>query len=376
MTAPLVMRASVLFVDDDALMLRTVERTMYPYFDVSTVNSVRQAMQALQRPHTFAVIVSDLRMPGGDGVELLQYARARHPDVVRVMLSGVAQLRDAISAVNDGHVFRFLTKPFDLSAMRMALTAAIEQHRLICAERVLLEETLKGSINAIADMLAIVQPMAFGRGMRMRQHASELAEQMQMDRRWEVEVSALLSQIGCVTLEAITLHRWYHNEELSPYERDQVDRLPAIAEALIADIPRMETVRTILRRQFEWFDADLPIGAAILAIVRDYDVLITEGRLPDDALSMLDSRGSRYGKNLMNHFRALRGSSSLNENVEMPLSEVRESMIFAADLHSANGLLLIARGQAVTAALMARLQMQSFALERTRRVRMIVPGNS
>lgn len=367
-------RAAVLVVDDDALILRAVQRSMFPSFDIVTAASSIEAIDILHRETKFAVIVADLRMPGGDGVELLQYTRARHPDTVRVLLSGVAQLRDAVAAVNEGQVFRFLTKPFDLGVMRLALTAAVEQHHLLTAERVLLEETLQGTIKVLTDMLAIVQPVAFGRALRMRVHATDLAVRNGMTRKWEVEVAAMLSQIGSITLDADTLNRWYHCEELSSDEESQIERLPSVAEALIADIPRLDSVRAILRRQYEPANApDLPMGAAILAIARDYDLLITQGKTPDEALTIMDARGAKYDTGLMNHFRSLRGGSSATEVVqEMQLRHVQESMTFAADVHSANGLLLIARGQRVTPALISRLRLQSFALTASMQVRMIV----
>ena len=367
-------RAAILVVDDDALILRAIQRSLYPSFDITIAASAIEAIEILHGKQTFAVIVADLRMPGGDGVELLQYTRARHPDTVRVLLSGVAQMRDAIAAVNEGQVFRFLTKPFELGVMRLALTAAVEQHHLLTAERVLLEETLKGTIKVLTDMLAIVQPVAFGRALRMRQHATDLAVAAGMEAKWNVEVAAMLSQIGSITLDADTLNRWYHCQELSPEEDAQIERLPTVAEALLADIPRLNSVRDILRRQYEPANAtNLPMGAAILAIARDFDILSTEGKAPDEALTIMDARGSRYDTALMNHFRALRGESSASEVVrEMQLRHVEESMTFAADVHSANGLLLIARGQRVTAALMARLRLQSFALTASMPVRMIV----
>lgn len=369
MTAP----AAVLVVDDDALMLRAVQRSLYGLFDITTAISLKEAVAILDAGKPFAVIVSDLRMPGGDGVELLQFVRARYPDTVRVLLSGAVRLNDAISAVNDGQVFRLLTKPFELAALRRALYAAVEQNQLVLSERVLLEQTLQGSIKMLTDMLAIVQPMAFGRATRMRHHATELAARAGVRSRWDIEVAALLSQIGSVTLDADTLDRWYHSQELTPHERAQVERIPEVAETLIADIPRLETVRTMLRRQFEPFNSiALPIGAAILSIVRDFDVLVTGGNTGDQALATMTARGSRYGTELMNHFREMRATASAEIVEQMQLRHVGEAMTFSADVYSANGLLLIARGQRVTQALLSRLRMESFAAEASIPVDMIV----
>lgn len=371
-------RPAVLIVDDDALILRVIERVLQPYYDIVTATSVASAQEILNDDQSFAVIVSDLRMPDGNGVELLQYARTRFPDMTRVLFSGAAELSDARAAINEGQVFRLLTKPFEVGAMRQALDAAVEQSRLITAERVLLEDTLQGSIKALTDILAIVQPMAFGRAIRMRQHVAELADRIGLTCRWDVEVAALLSKIGCVSLDADTLSRWYHGQELTMEECAHVDRLPEIAEALIADIPRLGGVRTILRRQYEPFDANgLPIGAAIVAIVRDFDELITEGKEPEHALATMDGRKGRYSFDLLQHFREIREVHSSNDTVQqMLLSQVAESMVFAADVYSENDLLLTARGQRVTPVLLSRIRMQSFATKASTEVRMIVPKPS
>src|SRR4030042_1805929 len=92
----------------------------------------------------YAVIVSDLKMPGMNGIKFLSKVREMAPDSVRVMLTGFAELQTAIDAVNEGNIFRFLTKPCPPDILSRALDMGIEQYRLITAERELLEQTLKG----------------------------------------------------------------------------------------------------------------------------------------------------------------------------------------------------------------------------------------
>ncbi|MBC7842206.1 MAG: response regulator [Gemmatimonadaceae bacterium] len=367
-------RSAVLVVDDDALILRVVARSMSPYFDITCVSSAKEAHVALASDITFSVIVSDMVMPGENGVQLLQNVRTHYPDIVRVMLSGAARMPDAIAAVNEGQVFRLLAKPFEVTGMRVALTAAVEQHRLLTSERELLEETLHGSIKALTDLLAIAQPMAFGRASRIRDHCTDLAARAGVSRRWDIEVAALLSQIGSVTLDNSTLTRWYHNRELTPSEQAQIARLPEIAETLIAEIPRLETVRSILRRQFEPSDAvQLPVGAAILAIARDFETLSGEGFDAEASLSTMEGRGKRYNAELLHAFREIRGNAAPAAAIhEMEMIDVADSMVFAADVHAPNGLLLIARGQRVTTTLLGRIRAQTFGLPSSTMVRMIV----
>ncbi len=90
--------------------------------------------------------MSDMRMPGMDGATVLTRARAVQPDTVRVLLTGQADMEDAVAAVNDGNIFRFLIKPCPRPVLVRALTDAVDQHRMITAERVLLERTLRGSV--------------------------------------------------------------------------------------------------------------------------------------------------------------------------------------------------------------------------------------
>jgi hypothetical protein len=88
-----------------------------------------------------------------------------------------------------------------------ACIAAVAQHRLITAERVLLEQTLRGSISALVDVLALASPAAFGRAGRVRGLVRKLADEVELENQWEVEVAAMLAHIGAVTLPAETAEK-------------------------------------------------------------------------------------------------------------------------------------------------------------------------
>jgi hypothetical protein len=92
----------------------------------------------------------------------------------------------AIAAVNEGAIFRFITKPCSRVVLALTLKGAVEQHRLITAERVLLEQTLRGSIKALTDVLGLASPMAFGRATRLRHSVSGLISAMGIVQGWHV----------------------------------------------------------------------------------------------------------------------------------------------------------------------------------------------
>jgi response regulator RpfG family c-di-GMP phosphodiesterase len=150
----------------------------------------------LAREPAVAVIMSDMRMPGMDGATFLARARQVAPDAVRMLLTGQADVDAAAAAINEGQIFRFLTKPCPPPMLLAAFASAVEQHELITAERVLLEQTLHGSIKTLTDVLALVSPTSFGRATRIKQLVSDLAERLAIRERWQVEVAAMYRSLA------------------------------------------------------------------------------------------------------------------------------------------------------------------------------------
>ena len=165
-----------------------MRRQLRKRFEVVTANGGAEGLKTIADGDGFAVIVSDLRMPEMDGIKFLSHVRERFPDSVRIMLTGNADVESAIHAVNEGHLFRFLTKPCPPDQLIATLEAGIEQHRLITAEKELLEKTLKGSIKILTDILSLICPAAFGRASRVRRLARRVAAQLNVNKVWQVEI--------------------------------------------------------------------------------------------------------------------------------------------------------------------------------------------
>src|SRR5690606_6451856 len=168
------MNRRVLFVDDELAVLEGIRRNLRKDFEVHTATDPRAALAALGAGQPFAVIVADMRMPGMDGVEFLYQARKAAPSSVRLMLTGDADRATAIGAVNRGDVFKFLTKPCDAEVLRKVVELAIRQHDVALAEKEMLENTVRASVNALAEVLALAKPIAFGRVHRLRSVASAI----------------------------------------------------------------------------------------------------------------------------------------------------------------------------------------------------------
>ena len=117
----------ILYVDDEPMALKYFERLVSPLAPVITAASVEQGKAVLrERGGEIAVLVTDQRMPGAHGNELLRFAREFHPHIVRLLTTAYSELGEAIEAVNSGEIYRYITKPWDLGSLHADLRNALE----------------------------------------------------------------------------------------------------------------------------------------------------------------------------------------------------------------------------------------------------------
>jgi response regulator RpfG family c-di-GMP phosphodiesterase len=356
-------RPRMLCVDDEPHVLESLRDSLRRQFDVRTAGSGAEGLARLgEEPDAYAIVVSDMRMPVMPGSVFLREARNVAPDATRILLTGHADLEAAVSAVNDGRLFRFLTKPCPPDELLAACIDGLEQHRLKTAERVLLEQTLKGSVKALTDILALVNPAAFGRGARLREYMTRLATELALSDSWELEVSALLVHIGAVTLPPQTVDKLYAGADLTPGEQDMVERVPAATRRILEHIPRLEGVIATLdnyHRPYRGLGAgrSLPLGSRMLRIALDYDALEAHGTSASIALATLRGRGDVYDPDLLDAFARVVGDHDRRRIVvEVPVARLRAGMVLAGDVRSIAGALLIARGFTATDQLIDRLR--------------------
>ena len=279
------MKERILCVDDEKKVVEGLQRNLRSLYDIHIAGGGEERLEIFRTRGLFAVVISDLRMPDVDGLEFLEETKRIEPDTVRVLLTGQADMDATISAINRGLIFRFLRKPSSRREIIDTVEAGLRQHRLVTSERVLLKETLTGSIKMLTDMLALVQPEAYGRATRLRRHVVDFADRLDQGDAWATEIAAILSPIGWITLPPSTVEKLYRHRPLSEEEREMVRRIPAAAEELLDSIPRLEPVQRILVYQEKHFDGGgLPEsriagesileGARLLKIVSDYDTLV------------------------------------------------------------------------------------------------------
>jgi response regulator RpfG family c-di-GMP phosphodiesterase len=359
----------ILFVDDEPNLLEAVKRQFRREFSITTATRGEDGLRILIADGPFAVVVSDLRMPVMDGIQFLTKAREVSPDCVRMMLTGNADLSAAMQAVNEGNIFRFLSKPCHPDVLGRALHTALDQYRLIMAERELLEKTLHGSVKVLTDLLAVLSPLAFGRASRVKRYVRGIvklvAESTGLDGKapWQFEMAAMLSQIGCIVLPPSLLKKVFEGAALSSAEQSIYDRHPNVGRELLANIPRLEPIAEMIRYQDLHFEGpgvpqgtSIPMGARILKVVLDYDLLTSTGDPSATALASLYERSGWYDPSVLQALKTLVGLEARFEVKRVAIRELEAGMILAEDIVSGDGQLLIAKGFELSPSILRRLE--------------------
>lgn len=360
------MTEKILCVDDEQNVLDAFQRQLRKHFRIDTALGGEEALATIGAGGPYAVVVSDMRMPGMDGVQLLATVKKRAPESVRIMLTGNSDQQTAMEAVNEGSIFRFLTKPCPLETLAKALTAGIEQYRLVTAERELLGKTLRGSIKVLNDVLSLTNPTAFGHASRSRRLVGQLCKELNVERAWEVEVAAMLSQIGCVTIPPDTLEKIYHHKTLTREETEMFESHPAAGRDLVVNIPRLEGVAEIITYQQKRFDGTgtpsdsvagtkIPLGARLLKVALDYNMLKWTGRTEIDVTVELRKRLGWYDPEILKALEAVIGIEEAIEIQEVKLKDLTTSMTLADDVTTEDGTMLVGKGQEVTSSVCQRL---------------------
>lgn len=357
------MKPKVLCVDDEPAVLEGLALTLGRRFSVITETSPNRAAHLLEQDPSFCVVISDMRMPEMNGAVFLAKVKEIAPDTVRMLLTGQSDLEAAIQAVNEGEIFKFLTKPCPAERLQQIAETGVRQYRLITAERVLLEQTLRGCIQALTDTMALANPLAFGRATRVKKYVSEIAQKLQVRDAWRVEVAAMLSQLGCITLPADTLEKYYYGQDMAPEEQELVRRLPIVSKQLVAHIPRLDEITEMLLRCNEPYAISgeprqvVPLGAHIIRVALDFDSWTARGYSSQLALDTMRSTVDAYSPKVLAAFAELQGARQETQGVRaLPLRALQVGMVFAEDVLTETGAIFVSRGYVVTDGFIARAQ--------------------
>ncbi len=356
----------VLLVDDEPMVLSGYRRQLRNDIDMTGAESGKLGLEAIANDEPFHVVVSDMRMPQMDGVEFLKKVKQVSPDSVRLMLTGNADLETAMKAVNEGNIFRFLTKPCQSETLLAAITDAHKQHQLIVAERELLEQTLKGSVKVLTQIIATTDPDAFHQAESLQKYVKKIAPQLGLDNTWELEVAAMLHPIGLLTMPSELRAKLAAGAKLQTSEAEILAEIPRISHRLISNIPRLEETANVVKHFGGRYRDDLkevtsqtiPKGAKILRILHELTVLEDRGMTTTEALAYLVKHPEGLDEKLLERISALVNDfgGGNSQVLDVSVEEILPGDIVKSDVTTKDERLLLKKGTQITDVFLERLK--------------------
>ncbi len=341
--------AKILMVDDEPQILSAFRRTLGRQFQVTCAQGAAEGLAALQSPAApFAVVVTDMTMPGMNGVQFIAAARPRAGDAVFMMLTGNADQQTAAMAINAGHVFRFLNKPCPAEQLEVEVRAALRHHELMVAEKTLLRETVTGSIKLLADALELCSPVAMAHVSQVKRTLAQVSGPLGIQPDWQLSIAASLSLIGLITIPGLS-----SDTEIT---EPQLAQAATVGSRLIGHIPRLAGVAAMIAKQREPGDlpADLTstapadverLGAQLLRFSVD---LARAERLAGsrrEGVGALTMRG-QHDRRIIDVLRAIEGdAAAVTVPVPIAIDQLVPGMLVEHEVRTSNGMLLISRGQ-------------------------------
>lgn len=374
--------STLLFVDDEPGILSALRRLFRPHgYQILIAEGGAAGLAILEETHV-DLVISDMRMPEMDGATFLKAVRQRWPDTVRILLTGYADVTSTVSAINEGEIYRYISKPWDDTEIVNTVRDALGRQQLELENKRLTEltqsqnEALKG-LNAnleqkVAERTAeLSQALSFveqshgqlkksfmatvqvfaglvelrsgagcsqlaGHGRRVAELARHLAQRMGMNdvEAQNIMLAGLLHDIGKLGLPDDLLGKSFNT--LNQEQRAQVMKHPVIGENVLMSIEKFKEVAVLVRHHHECFDGSgypdrlagiaISKGARILAVANDYDALqigtlVQRPLKPDEALAFLvDNRGKRYDPVVVDFFvKQIAETQKVGGPVEMPM---------------------------------------------------------
>lgn len=357
----------ILLVDDDENILYGYQRNLRTKFNVSISTSAVEALGIISKVSDFAVVISDFNMPGMKGVEFLSKVKEISPDTVRILLTGYADVKTSIDAVNKGNIFRLLTKPCSQDILLQTIYQAVQQYNLINSEKELLEKTLRGSIKVLVDILAVINPPLFNQAKQNRNIGKKIALRLGVKNTWEIEIGCLLAQIGCIGIPADIIEKKFKNEKLTQKEEALFFSHPEIGKSLLQNIPRLENIAEALSYQYSDYNGsnnlkefkvgdNIPLLGRILKVLNDYNSFFNLGLSSKEVLQRMESKRNIYDTEILAALDAeIKGAAEGFSFEYIDLLSLKPGMILAEGITDINGILLLPKDSEISEVSLIRL---------------------
>jgi len=355
----------LLVVDDEPHVLKSMERILREHASLFTVQTVANGTDALalisgDKEGEYFCVISDLRMPDMNGIELLDKIRQVNVNIIRILVSGKLTLESTVQAVNQGRVWHVIEKPYEKEEISNIVISAYET--FMCSRRkdAMTRETIEGAILILHDLLVLNNPMAYGMTLRIHNIVRHLLPLLPINAKDMADAAARLCYAGCNTIPNTIIKKITLQEELTEDEQALLNTIPELSGKLVSRIPSLNMASEMIARQnkpysdvrhpSDTLEADIHLGGDLLYCAIAFDRWLVRGLKPPKAIEWLRTYEGPYNPDILNVLHMVRFPSHYERGVEISLSDLKNGMRLAQNIHDRRGVLLACVGQEVTPA--------------------------
>lgn len=328
------MSYKILVVDDEPDNLQLVKRTLRKYYDIITANNADEAIECLKEINDIQMVISDHKMPGKSGVELLHHCFEHYPQITRILITAYSEVPILVDAINAGKIHRYIKKPWTPEELLLTVNKSFEANKLSRENSQLItdfKDLFSGTISAITDALDEKDKFTLGRSKRVCEYAVEIAKEMNLPdiELSKIEVASLLHDIGMIGVPEYILHK---AEKLTDDEYDKIKKHVEYGLNILGSIKQLDSVVAIIKCHHERYDGsgypyglrgeEIPIGARIIALADTFDALISSrayrNSMPlEKAVELINSyAGKQLDYNVVQAFLRVVDKFDFTENSE------------------------------------------------------------
>ena len=308
---------TLLLVDDEENVLHSLKRLLHQEgYNILTASNGIEGLKKLDA-EPVSLVISDQRMPQMSGADFLRQVKEKSPETIRILLTGYADIKAAIGAINQGEVYRFITKPWDEGEIKEVIRQALDKY----TSTLKLVETLKSAsldtIRALSEAVELKDPYTRGHCDRVAQYALGIAKRLNLpeEETKYLKYASYLHDCGKIGIEAEVLNK---HGKLTSKEWNQIKRHTEMGENVVKQVRFLGKVAPLIRSHHEHYDGsgypdglagdEIPLGARIIAVADAYDAMTSDrpyrkALSPEEAVAILSKeKGKQFDPLVVEHF--------------------------------------------------------------------------
>ena len=327
----------VLFLDDDPNILRAIRRNLRGKFEICISETVEDALSKVDEME-FPVIVSDMKMPGMNGADFLIKVKEKQPDAIRILLTGESGLEEAIKAINESDIYKFLTKPCPTEKLISTLDSALRLYRSAHIEELIMDKSVKGFVYIISDLMNIISPEIFKKSRDVSRIAKSSQTNFPINDKWSFEVASLVMYLGSIHYKIYAYDKFYGTKAM-------VEILNKSA-TLVFKIPKFEEVHNILFDLANFYKDKVVIDqldcdSKVLKLIIDYYHMVSHKNFKPQFLSM-------YSKEVVLKIPEMLGKKAQAVEKSVSADQLKINMSAAENIVTISGSILVNKGEKIT----------------------------